>query len=136
MRMSKYKRLTERRGNLIIDNCGNCPNIRNPQGCTYEDCYEIIKNRLAELEDKIENGILIELPCKVGNVVYEVFKNHKPPYIQQTKIEKVIITNKGLRLKLERNSVYETSVSSIGKTLFNTQEEAEKILKELKNETI
>lgn len=134
--MSNYKRLTKRRGNLIIDNCGNCPNVRNSQGCTDEDCYEIIKNRLAELEDKIEDGTLVELPCKVGDVVYEVFKNHKPPYIQQTKIEKVIITNKGLRLKLERNSVYETSVSSLGKTLFNTQEESEKRLKELKNETI
>lgn len=57
--MKQYKRLTERRGNLIIDNCGNCPNVRNPRGCTDEDCYEIIKNRLAELEDKIENGTLI-----------------------------------------------------------------------------
>lgn len=134
--MKEYKRLTERRCNLVIDNCGNCPNIRNPQGCTDAICYEIIRNRLAELEDKIENGILMELPCKVGDVVYEVFKNHRPPCIQQTKIEKVIITNKGVRLKLERNSVYETSVSSLGKTLFNTQEEAEKRLKELKNETI
>lgn len=57
--MKEYKRLTERRGNLVIDNCGNCPNIRNPQGCTDKDCYEIIKNRLAELEDKIENGTII-----------------------------------------------------------------------------
>lgn len=134
--MKEYKRLTERRGNLVIDNCGNCPNIRNPQGCTDAICYEIIRNRLAELEDKIENGILMELPCKVGDVVYEVFKNHRPLCIQQTKIEKVIITNKGVRLKLERNSVYETSVSSLGKTLFNTQKEAKKRLEELKNETI
>ncbi len=134
--MKEYKRLTERRGNLVIDNCGNCPNVRNPQGCTAKACYEIIRNRLAELEDKIEKGILMELPCKVGDVVYEVFKNHRPPCIQQTKIEKVIITNKGVRLKLERNSVYETSVSSLGKTLFNTQKEAEKRLEELKNETI
>lgn len=57
--MSNYKRLTERRNNLIIDNCGNCPNVRNPQGCTDAICYEIIRNRLAELEDKIENGTLI-----------------------------------------------------------------------------
>lgn len=57
--MKDYKRLTERRGNLIIDNCGNCPNVRNPQGCTDAVCYEIIRNRLAELEDKIENGKLI-----------------------------------------------------------------------------
>lgn len=57
--MKEYKRLTKRRGNLVIDNCGNCPNIRNPQGCTDAVCYEIIRNRLAELEDKIENGTLI-----------------------------------------------------------------------------
>lgn len=57
--MSRYKRLTERRSNLVIDNCGNCPNVKNPQGCTDAICYEIIRNRLAELEDKIENGTLV-----------------------------------------------------------------------------
>lgn len=29
-------------------------------------------NRLAELEDKLENGTLIELPCKVGDKVYVI----------------------------------------------------------------
>ena len=125
--MKQYKRLTTK--------CEVGIGLTETDGNIVND-YEKVVNRLAELEDKIENGILIELPCKVGDVVYEVFKNHKPLYIQQTKIEKVIITNKGLRLKLERNSVYETSVSSLGKTLFNTQEEAEKRLEELKNETI
>ena len=57
--MKEYKRLTGRRSNLVIDNCGNCPNVRNPQGCTAKTCYEIIRNRLAELEDKIENGTLV-----------------------------------------------------------------------------
>ena len=59
----EYKRLTERRGKLVIDKCQNCENVSNPQGCTDKQCYEIIKNRLAELEDKIEQGTLIELPC-------------------------------------------------------------------------
>ena len=95
--------------------------------------YSMAVKRLGELEEKIENGTLVELPCKVGDVMYEVFKNHKPPCIQQTKVEKVIVTNKGLRLKLERNSVYETSVSSLGKTLFANEEEAEKKLEEIKN---
>lgn len=57
--MSNYKRLTERRGGLVIDKCGNCPNVSTPQGCTAKTCYKIIQNRLAELEDKIENGTLI-----------------------------------------------------------------------------
>ena len=113
--MSKYKRLTSDTGfarNLPIN----------------KELYD----RLYELENAIENGTLIELPCKVGDTVYEVFKNHKPPFIQQTKVEKIVITNKGLRLKLSRNSVYETAISSWGKTLFLTEAEAIAKLEELR----
>lgn len=115
--MSKYKRLTSDTGfarNLPIN----------------EELYD----RLYELENAIENGTLIELPCKVGSVVYEVFKNHKPPFGRATTIEKIIITNKGLRLKLSRNSMYETAISSLGKTLFLTEAEAIAKLEELKND--
>lgn len=131
MNKDTYKRLTERRGSLVIDKCGNCPNVNNPQGCTVKKCYEIMKNRLAELEDKIENGTLVELPCKVGDTVYEVFKDHKPPFIKETTIEKIVITGKGFKLRLSRNSVYETAISSLGKTLFLYKAEAEAKLKEL-----
>ena len=31
-----------------------------------------LENRIAELEDKIESGRLVELPCKVGDTVYGV----------------------------------------------------------------
>lgn len=115
--MSKYKRLTSDTGfarNLPIN----------------EELYD----RLYELENAIENGTLVELPCKVGNVVYEVFKNHKPPVVRATTIEKIIITNKGLRLKLSRNSVYETAISILGETLFLTEAEAIAKLEELKND--
>lgn len=90
-------------------------------------------DRLAELEDKIEQGTLIELPCKVGDTVYEVFKDYRPPFIKETTIEKIVITAKGLRLRLARNSFYETAISSLGKTVFLTREEAEQKLKELQN---
>ena len=97
--------------------------------------FDYIKNKRVscceDTEDEIENRTSVELPCKVGDIVYEVLKNHKPPIIQQTKIEKIIITEKGLRLKLERNSFYETSITSLGKTLFLTEAEALKKLKEV-----
>ena len=115
--MSKYKRLTSDTGfarNLPIN----------------EELYD----RLYELENAIENGTLIELPCKVGSVVYEVFKNHQPPFYMATTIEKIIITDKGLRLKLSRNSVRETSISSLGETLFLTEAEARAKVEELKND--
>lgn len=110
--MNNYKRLTTR--NITANNGDNSKLVE----------YTL---RLRQLEKAIENGTLIFLPCRVGDTVYEVIKNCSPqPFVQQTKIEKIIITEKGLRLKLSRNSVYETSISSLGKTLFFTKVEAEK----------
>lgn len=115
--MKDYKRLTVKRAD-------GEPTVRSIT-------IQLLINRLAELEDKIENGTLVEPPCKVGDTIYEVFKNNKPPFIQQTKVEKIIITEKGLKLKLARNSFYETAISSLGKTLFLTEAEAQKKLEEL-----
>lgn len=124
--MKDYKRLTERyvaeEGDFFEK--GTRFTLKNAPD-------EEILERLAELEDKIENGTLVELPCKVGDIIYEVFKNHKPPFIQQTKVEKIIITEKGLKLKLARNSFYETSIASLGKIIFLTEDEARKKLEKL-----
>lgn len=129
----EYKRLTDKDITKVCfdtwELCG-LDNVckrdcREPEPCKIPQ----IIHRLAELEDKIENGALVEPPCKVGDTIYEVFKNHKPPFIQQTKVEKIIITEKGLKLKLARNSVYETSITSLGKTLFLTEAEALKNIK-------
>lgn len=116
--MSEYKRLTKQKWSKDID-------------LTQELGYSYIYKRLYELEDKIENKMLMELPCKVGDTIYEVFKNHKPPFIQETTIEKIVITEKGFKLRLSRNSFYETAVSSLGRTIFLTETEAETKLKEL-----
>lgn len=127
--MKDYKRLTFK---ILVDPYDDdCEETENAAAASYDD----LLNRLAELEDKIENGTLVELPCKVGDTIYEVFKNHKPPFIQQTKVEKIIITEKGLKLKLARNSLYETSIASLGKTLFLTETEALKKFEELKRNT-
>lgn len=68
--MSDYKRLTYK------DNMN--------EFCDYADCVtdccncylQRLHNRLAELEDKIENGTLVELPCKVGDTVYWVVMDY------------------------------------------------------------
>lgn len=132
--MSEYKRLTNKdwKENYdIFDDvcCDTCA----------EDCGKCERNfkalvRLAELEDKIESRTLIEFPCKVGDTVYEIFKYHVPPFIKETTIEKIVITEKGYKLKLSRNSIYETAISSLGKTIFLTKAEAEKKLLELRGE--
>lgn len=124
--MKDYKRLTER----YVEEKGDF--LKKGTRLTLKNAPdEEILERLAELEDKIKNGTLVELPCKVGDIIYEVFKNHKPPFIQQTNVEKIIITEKGLKLKLARNSFYETSIASLGKIIFLTEDEARKKLEKL-----
>ncbi len=80
--------------------------------------------RLAELEDKIEQGTLIELPCKVGDTVYET----EGVRIYEHKIDRIIYVDKML--------IYDTNEimfdeRAIGVSIFLTREEAEKRLKEL-----
>lgn len=82
--MSEYKRLTDKEHGY--KKCASC-SYRNCQYC--DDIYEIKEQahtRLVELEDKIENGTLIELPCKVGDVMYEVIEGIP---IQEWKIESI-----------------------------------------------
>lgn len=61
--------ITDKNGD--IDGCDNCKNIcNNTCGdcdiCPVQKCFD----RLGELEDKLENGTLIEVPWEVGDIVY------------------------------------------------------------------
>lgn len=80
-------------------------------------------NSVGLADHLIANGIIC-LPCKVGQIVWLV-RNGK---IEETTVEKIVLKDKGLYLKLLCNSFYETSCRSIGKTVFFTREEAEKAL--------
>ena len=98
--------------------------------------YERAKlKKLWDFENGLEDGTIIRLPCKVGDTLYEVFKDHKPAFIKETTVDKIVFTAKGIRLKLARNSFYETAISSIGKTLFLSKEEAEKKLAEIEGKS-
>lgn len=56
--MKDYKRLTFKR---LVDPCNDeCEETENASFASYEE----LLNRLAELEDKIEDGTFVELLCK------------------------------------------------------------------------
>ena len=125
--MSEYKRLTMINNNFIDTNCRNCKQCKIV-GRKYicndmTACNEEIINRLAELEDKIEQGTLIELPCKVGDMFYGIETNTIFKYMV-------------LAIKLARNNeihlctVYDIEFV-LGKDAFLTKAEAEQRLKEL-----
>ena len=74
-------------------------------------------------EELLANGVIVP-PCKVGQIVWLV----RDGKIEETTVEKSVLKDKGLYLKLLCNSFYETTCRSIGKTVFLNREEAEKAL--------
>ena len=78
----------------------------------------------------------IELPCKVGDVVYQVTRN----FISEFRVRFVEIATCGnlfLHTDLISGIVYTGEVfseSDIGKTVFLTREEAEKALEDMRKE--
>ena len=96
----KYKRITRSKNsksNTIADNVLDCV------------------LRLQELEDKIENGTLIELPCPINTMVY-IICCHRKKYIT-----------------IEMPFTYDM-IDSYQCNWFLTKAEAEEKIKELKGE--
>ena len=95
-----------------------------------------VLDKLAEYENAEEQGLLLRLPCKVGDTVYEVQQLRKR--IQQYTIISIHISHsrilfgwevkdgKGIYSNLNGFCDY-----AIGKTIFLTQKEAEQKLKEM-----
>lgn len=96
-----------------------------------------VYTRLQELENKIENGTLIELPCKVGDTVYFVYEtDNETMFMDKGVIQSFSYDEQGVwfRATYEYLSSYWHTALSIGETVFLTKAEAEKKLKELKGE--
>lgn len=147
----KYERLTRRNedGTTWVK-CAVC-DIQDKCDFTKETCCQELQDRLAELEDKIEQGTLIELPCKVGDTVYIDERTwtwynscFNRAYIGGEffvvgKITSIRFTDKSILIKVkatyrENQRLYKKRdypISAIGKTVFLTREEAKKRLKEL-----
>lgn len=88
-----------------------------------------ILQELKEYRDLEEQGLLLKLPCKVGDTLYFVSRNKIIEELIVLKItyqDKFIIT-----FRDESNDIGNVSEKYIGKTVFLTKEEAEEKLKEL-----
>lgn len=117
--------------------------VKNERGSAFQNCNdceygthncEVIEklNRLAELEDKSEQGTLIELPCKVGDTVYVCYSTG----IDEWEVGEITIIKNNMLFRLTHDGTdhYNSAwLSEEGTYLFFTREEAEKRLKELQN---
>ena len=87
-----------------------------------------IIERLAEYEDLEEQGLLLRLPCKVGDRLYKIDYEYLGNIISDTVHSIHILRN---TVYLEMKYWHDISLSEVGKTTFLTQAEAEQKLKEI-----
>ena len=137
--------------------CGEPMAQRSATGC---ECYETIKssmayyvgaldgakgkipNRLRELAEADKDGRLVVLPCKVGDVMYKLFREYTECTSYQVRkdnycCEGCMVPCDSREVKVIRaiqpNSLPEVVryIEDIGKTVFLTRAEAERALKEM-----
>jgi hypothetical protein len=95
---------------------GNCKTVEN-----------MIK-KLATYEDLEEQGLLVRLPCKVGDTMYDIVG--KPFRIVEHKVNAFHIDKKGFHLQII-NGVLEKKQEA---KVYFSREEAKKKLEEMKND--
>ena len=79
--------------------------------------------------EAIEPVNAVELPCKIGNKLYEVCKQHYE--IHEQTVEGISISKTAALINCESKNFY---WFEIGEKVFLTREEAEEALEDLKNE--
>lgn len=94
-----------------------------------------ILERLCELEDKIEQGLLVELPCKVGEEKFAILPN--TDVVVKGKVCTLIYQN-GFLIDFgynpDRFGGYRSYTQLLPEELFNTYEQAETKLREMEGE--
>lgn len=133
--MERLTKITEI-GNAYFPKCFEEPCCGMGK-CIDNNCNLVneVCKKLAEYEQLEEQGLLVRLPCKVGDTVYVPTRN----FVSELRITLVSVDtnemamyfswllNSGIYPNLDGFSGYE-----LGKTVFLTREEAEKKLEEMK----
>ena len=110
--------------------CKNCEGYDTAFGCGLFKCNNILSKRLAVYTEAEEQGLLVRLPCKVGDTIYVIFDGkiwdgevyHISYSDYYGKITATAWVKQGISAAFEH----------FGKTVFLTLEEAEAALKGLK----
>lgn len=98
-----------------------------------ENCIhtEICLRAIPNCENYKDESRFIELPCKVGDVVWyhkQLMDDKATVVIEHSEVKQISINSHGIWLVIEY--CHTLDVADIGKTVFLTPEEAEQALKE------
>ena len=124
-------RLTKRDGKYMDCLCENCE-AKNQDFC---DCGFEVWARLKQSEDMEEQGLLVRLPCKVGDTLYHASCafNRVDEYtvLSISMLLSPNVSRMEINAVNHRGAVLPFDVSDFGKTVFLTRESAEKALEEV-----
>lgn len=111
--------------------------------------YISAARKLCDYEDLEEQGLLVRLPVKIGDDIYKIpskanydlnvlngYKANNRVYHQ--KVYSIVFSQRGWFVQCDKDSIHVPNVICVdveyGKTWFLIREEAEKKLKEMKND--
>ena len=131
---------------VLIRECGDklCKDICDDIECDCSKCeLEKALEKLADYEDLEEQGLLVRLPCKVGDAVWD--NDFGYPKLYEIKAFSYGYCDSYVEPDIEDQIIfyyenYNGSItgafpmSELGKTVFLTREEAAKKLEEMKND--
>lgn len=128
------ERLTE-----YMENGENYESI-NPIDTPYEygkANLQALINKLATYEDAEEQGLLLRLPCKVGDTIYEVSYENRKYIIREHVVNQfVYISYREPRIEIycerENGFLLSSITGKLDEGLFLTREEAEAKLAEMR----
>lgn len=127
----KYKRISKRAKAgahpivLHIECEAKCEPIF--KRCEYCDLEKALLNRLCELEDRIEDGTLVELPCKIGDKLY----GYRGSSVEEIEVTHFVLEHGKVKIYGsydEWRYLYICDADAVGREVFYSREEAQKEL--------
>ena len=138
------ERLTEvENGTAMVKGCGsNCKyGFEYCRKEDWENCKTIddVIDKLAQYEDLEDNGLLLRLPCKVGDTIYEVSYENREFVIKEHIVKEFIYrAYRFPRIEIycenENGFLVCNNIGKLDECLFLTKAEAEKKLKEMESD--
>lgn len=128
------ERLTIKHGNGLYTEVNPVDIVKNEYSINN---YNQLLCRLGEYEDLEEQGLLLKLPCKVGDTVYLINEIEKE-FDRKAIVTGIEIDEDDIFIMISdgvqsfSSSMYE--ITDFGKTVFLTQAEADEALKRMERE--
>ena len=115
-------------GYMLLDPIDICDNDYSKAN------YEKLVNKIGYYEDLEEKGLLLRLPCRMGDTVWFVGND----FVNDYEIRRFIVDETGINWvqiakEIDGRDYWDSfSICDIGKTVFLTKEEAEQALEQMK----